>query len=344
MTNSVFGDPFGQLGGGTTPQFVNNGASAFTGSTAPQFANSTGGGNQGALVNQTGLGQISQNAFVRRPSALAQRGTGFAAENALFNPGGAGNRTDAGQRGEGGFFGDAVSPDLGSFARSVGTAIGFATNPGIAALGIASQVALGKTIGQTINDILDDPFGLNDPTPGAPFGHTPSISEDDIGAPNTPAQDVDIASQVDSFSDIPGAPPGSDASMGQDSGGIADSSGIGNTDGADPGVGGGADGEGGGCVIATHALASGAFTATDKRRAVVWCEKRLHGHMLGEAFRRGYRWHGKRAIRRGEADRHYAEFKAFTDFVTGRRRTLMGAAIVVWRAVQFTATGAFVRR
>lgn len=337
MTNSVFGDPFGQLGGGTTPQFVNNGASAFTGSTAPQFANSTGGGNQGALVNQTGLGQISQNAFVRRPSALAQRGTGFAAENALFNPGGADNGTDANQRGEAGFFGDAVSPDLGSFARSVGTAIGFATNPGIAALGIASQVARGKTIGQTINDILGDPFGFNDvSTPGDGDGNS-------AGPNNGGGTDVDSSG----IGNTDGADPGtadSDASMGQDSGGIADSSGIGNTDGADPGVGGGADGEGGGCVIATHGLASGAFTATDKRRAVVWCEKRLHGHMLGEAFRRGYRWHGKRAIRRGEADRHYAEFKAFTDFVTGRRRTLMGAAIVVWRAVQFTATGAFVRR
>ena len=45
----------------------------------------------------------------------------------------------------------------------------------------------------------------------------------------------------------------------------------------------------GGCVVATHAVNSGAFTPAMKREAVVWCMKALHGKWWGEAVRRGYR-------------------------------------------------------
>lgn len=57
------------------------------------------------------------------------------------------------------------------------------------------------------------------------------------------------------------------------------------------GDGGSASGDGGnggdGCVVATHAVSSGAFTASEKRQAVVWCMSALHGKWWGEAVRRG---------------------------------------------------------
>ena len=96
---------------------------------------------------------------------------------------------------------------------------------------------------------------------------------------------------------------------------------------------------GGGCVIATHAVNSGAFTKDTKREAVRWCVKNLHRTWWGEAIRRGYRYYGQKAIEEGEAKNHYQEFKDYIAFGTGKRRTLKTGWTFVYRSVQFFIRG-----
>lgn len=103
--------------------------------------------------------------------------------------------------------------------------------------------------------------------------------------------------------------------------------------------GGGGGGGGGGCVIATHAVASGAYTHQTKREAVVWCMHNLHDKWWGEAIRRGYRHLGRRKIEQGKAHNHYSEFRDYIDFATGRKRTLKGALHFAARSVQFFVVG-----
>ena len=105
----------------------------------------------------------------------------------------------------------------------------------------------------------------------------------------------------------------------------------------------GPEGETDGCVIATHAVSHGVFTQTEKAKAVIWCKQNLHNTWYGEAFRRGYRWHGNRAIAKGVKPTHYKEFNSFVNFVTGKKRTLKGSLTVCKRAVQFFVTGLFVK-
>ena len=103
---------------------------------------------------------------------------------------------------------------------------------------------------------------------------------------------------------------------------------------------GGADGTGDdGCVIATHAVASGGFTPNMKREAVVWCMHKLHDRWWGEAVRRGYRYLGRKKIEQGKARDHYAEFRRYIDFASGKRRTLRGALTFTLRTAQFFAVG-----
>jgi hypothetical protein len=96
---------------------------------------------------------------------------------------------------------------------------------------------------------------------------------------------------------------------------------------------------GGGCVIATHAVESGAFSPRTKREAVVWCMDALHGKWWGEAIRRGYRYCGTKKIEQGKAREHYDEFRRYIDFARGKKRTLRGAATFTIRTVQFFAIG-----
>ena len=106
--------------------------------------------------------------------------------------------------------------------------------------------------------------------------------------------------------------------------------------------GGGGNGGGqdkGGCVIATHAVNSGAFTKDTKREAVRWCVKNLHGTWWGEAIRRGYRYYGQKAIEEGKAKNHYQEFKDYVAFGTGKRRTLKTGWTFVYRSIQFFIRG-----
>lgn len=93
------------------------------------------------------------------------------------------------------------------------------------------------------------------------------------------------------------------------------------------------------CVIATHAVASGGFTPQMKREAVVWCMHKLHNRWWGEAVRRGYRYLGRQKIEQGKAREHYAEFRRYIDFASGKRRDLRGAITFSLRTAQFFAVG-----
>ena len=93
------------------------------------------------------------------------------------------------------------------------------------------------------------------------------------------------------------------------------------------------------CVIATHAVAAGGFTPQMKREAVVWCMHKLHNRWWGEAVRRGYRYLGRQKIEQGKAREHYAEFKRYIDFASGKRRDVRGAVTFLWRTAQFFAVG-----
>ena len=95
----------------------------------------------------------------------------------------------------------------------------------------------------------------------------------------------------------------------------------------------------GGCVVATHAVNSGAFSPATKREAVVWCMKALHGKWWGEAVRRGYRYCGSKKIEQGKAREHYGEFRRYVDFASGKKRTLRGAFTFTFRTAQFFAVG-----
>jgi hypothetical protein len=105
----------------------------------------------------------------------------------------------------------------------------------------------------------------------------------------------------------------------------------------------GANAPSGGCVIATHAVSSGAFTPREKRQAELWCIKKLHNKWWGEAIRRGYRYHGNASIKGGRAATHYQEFRDFVDFGSGKRRNAKTAFTFAWRSVQFFFTGLLVK-
>jgi hypothetical protein len=96
---------------------------------------------------------------------------------------------------------------------------------------------------------------------------------------------------------------------------------------------------GGGCVVATHAVSSGAFTPSMKREAVVWCMNVLHDKWWGEAIRRGYRHLGRKKIEQGKAHEHYQEFRDYIAFANGKKRTLKGAINFTLRTAQFFAVG-----
>jgi len=101
----------------------------------------------------------------------------------------------------------------------------------------------------------------------------------------------------------------------------------------------GGDGPGGGCVVATHAVESGAFTPHMKREAVVWCMAALHGKWWGEAVRRGYRHLATQKIEQGKAREHYAEFREYIAFANGKKRDLRGALTFITRTAQFFVVG-----
>ena len=101
----------------------------------------------------------------------------------------------------------------------------------------------------------------------------------------------------------------------------------------------GADTGGGECVIATHAVAAKSFSARDKAKAEVWCARKYHNKWYGELFRRGYRHAGKKAIKQGEAENHYQEFKDFVSYGRGLKKGWRYAVNYYRRTAQFFLTG-----
>ena len=99
----------------------------------------------------------------------------------------------------------------------------------------------------------------------------------------------------------------------------------------------------GDCVIATHAISTGAYNYQTRREAEVWCMRRLHNKWWGETIRRGYRYLGRQKIDQGKASEHYDEFKRYIAFATGKKRDLRGALTFTLRSVQFFAVGLFAR-
>ena len=188
---------------------------------------------------------------------------------------------------------------------------------------------------QTITPLEDDFESLvesgadRDPAPSAPAKTSQGVTTAQFQALRSGGADRDPAPSAPSQPDYSNvttasAPPG-----------------RGGGSGGSPSQGGGSPGAGSGCVIATHAVNSGAFTKDTKREAVRWCVKNLHRTWWGEAIRRGYRYYGQKAIDEGNAKNHYQEFKDYVAFGTGKRRTLKTAWTFVYRTVQFFIKGLF---
>ena len=75
----------------------------------------------------------------------------------------------------------------------------------------------------------------------------------------------------------------------------------------------------------------------------MWCAKKYHGKWYGEAFRRGYRFMGKRAIEKGEAQKHYQEFKDFVSYGRGIKKGIKAGVNYYYRTLQFFVIGLFVK-
>ena len=97
------------------------------------------------------------------------------------------------------------------------------------------------------------------------------------------------------------------------------------------------------CVIATHGISTGGFSRLDKAKAELWCERTYHGKWYGEAFRRGYRHAGNKAIEKGKAAEHYQEFKDFVSYGRGLKNGVKPALNYYLRTAQFFLTGLFVK-
>ena len=65
----------------------------------------------------------------------------------------------------------------------------------------------------------------------------------------------------------------------------------------------------------------------------------LHGKWWGEAVRRGYRHIGNKKIQQGKAREHYAEFRRYIDFASGKKRTARGGITFALRTAQFFVVG-----
>ena len=98
------------------------------------------------------------------------------------------------------------------------------------------------------------------------------------------------------------------------------------------------------CVIATHAVASGAFHTSDKANAIDWCKKNLHDKWWGETMRKGYRYLGRKHIANGTAETVYKEFKECIEWANGKRDfTFKIAARYYYRVAQTFIVGLFVK-
>jgi hypothetical protein len=103
------------------------------------------------------------------------------------------------------------------------------------------------------------------------------------------------------------------------------------------------DSDAGGCVIATHGLSTGGFTAMEKAKAELWCAKTYHGKWYGEAFRRGYRAAGMKHINAGTAPSVYQEFKDFVAYGRGIKKGWKIGFNYYLRTIAFFIHGLFIK-
>ena len=98
-----------------------------------------------------------------------------------------------------------------------------------------------------------------------------------------------------------------------------------------------------GCVIATHGISTGGFSLIEKTKAEIWCKRTYHDKWYGEAFRRGYRYAGNKAVIKGKAKEHYQEFKDFVAYGRGLKKDWKSAINYYKRTIQFFLTGLFIK-
>jgi len=98
-----------------------------------------------------------------------------------------------------------------------------------------------------------------------------------------------------------------------------------------------------GCVIATHGLSTGGFTAMEKAKAELWCQKTYHGKWYGEAFRKGYRAAGMKHINAGTAPSVYQEFKDFVAYGRGIKKGWKVGFNYYLRTITFFLHGLFIK-
>jgi len=252
---------------------------------------------------------------------------------------------------ETGYYGGPVSKDEYNNMSAKGKDL---YNSYASGLGIPSYEITDPDV-EDISDDVPSP-SPTDPT-GIDFGVTdPSL---DINA------DVeDISPDVEDPGSIVGDDPSTDDSIEEsivgddpvdDSTDVGDPSGggggsdIGDPSAGDPNAGidgPGGDGDGGdpgGCVIATHGVSTGGFTAMEKAKAELWCQKTYHGKWYGEAFRKGYRAAGMKHVNAGTAPNVYQEFKDFVAYGRGIKKGWKIGFNYYLRTITFFIHGLFIK-
>jgi len=228
---------------------------------------------------------------------------------------------------------------LAFMVNPIGTTIGYGLKKGYDKLsGDGGKKTTGPTTTSGLGELTADGQGFGTMDSTKDFG---SITSDGFGFDNTnaPSPGKDGYGGKAGTADDPTGSPSSvgSSNVSSTSGDVYGGAAYGYNEAAEKGNG---DNSGSsGCVIATHAVNSGAFTKDTKREAVRWCVKNLHRTWWGEAVRKGYRYYGQKAIEEGNAKNHYQEFKDYVAFGTGKRRTLKTGWTFVYRTVQFFLRG-----
>jgi len=209
-----------------------------------------------------------------------------------------------------------------------------------------------------VEDISDD---VPSPSPTDPSGMDFGVTDPSL---DINADVEDISPDVEDPGSIVGDDPSTDDSIEEsivgddpvdDSTDVGDPSGggggsdIGDPSAGDPNAGidgPGGDGDGGdpgGCVIATHGVSTGGFTAMEKAKAELWCQKTYHGKWYGEAFRKGYRAAGMKHVNAGTAPNVYQEFKDFVAYGRGIKKGWKIGFNYYLRTITFFIHGLFIK-
>jgi len=199
------------------------------------------------------------------------------------------------------------------------------------------SIDVGKGISSISDTDVADPGGgaaTPDPSGMGLEDDAPSVTETPSGPETSIDQGIDVSdigTGVGATGDL-GGPTGAGygTSVGQSQPDPVDSTGD-------------STGGGPGCVIATHGLSTGGFTAMEKAKAELWCQKTYHGKWYGEAFRRGYRAAGMKHINAGTAPSVYQEFKDFVAYGRGIKKGWKIGFNYYLRTIAFFIHGLFIK-